>query len=86
MHITHESDMYSLMFDDYYVTLIRACIHYLFSGSTTYTVFLYLKTILLFITITIAFYCVYMYDARPFIVCQFLSFIVYICCIAHVRP
>jgi len=47
MYITHESYMYSLMFVDYYVTLIRACINYLFSGSTTYTVFLYLKTILL---------------------------------------
>ena len=44
--------------------LIWACINYLFSGSTTYTVFLYLKTILLCIRITIAFYCVYMHDAR----------------------
>ena len=41
------------MFVNYYVTLIRACINYLFSGSTTYTVFLYLKTILLCIMITI---------------------------------
>jgi len=39
MYITHESYMYSLMFVDYYVTLIRACINYLFSGYTTYTVF-----------------------------------------------
>ena len=69
MYITHESYMYRIMFVNYYVTLIRACINYLFSGSTTYTVFLYLKTILLCIRITIAFYCVYMYDARTIHCC-----------------